>query len=583
MLKKFLKSYTNRMFVIFLAFSLALLAILCIAQSIVVYGTYQSSLRSQGEVSVESTSIALTTVLSDYTATISNLCEEENVQEFLNGKRDEDTKLQILKDLYFIKNSFSQQADINVIQLRTNSWITTGDYEKFSSHRIYSNWGIFRNANETHEVAVYAFSKDAVLKEQDRICLAKAYRNEENQILGYVMIEITRSALDSLIKEYNSVYNTSFMLINKNGSIVYHSKGVDWEGVGKIEQYGKLSELKEMSEDGLVWGQYVGTYNELAETYILRELPEGAMGVMLRILLNTMIICVILILFFSSIFSKIIANSVSYPIRELSEKMGQMEKGDLSTRVNVTRQDEIGYLGDSFNHMAERIETLVHNVDEEKHSLWIAETRSLNLQMNPHFLYNTLDLIKWNAKLGRTQEISEIAVNLGKLLRKVMNTKDDLVSVSYEMDIVSAFVELQKKRHGEKLQLITSIQEDVWNQLIPKLTLEPIVENAIVHGFEEKADNCRIEVFIEKKEEYLILTVKDNGDGMSEEELENALEFRQENTHHIGLSNVQRRAKLYGDENCGLTIRSDEGKGTTVVLVLKQMGEINDKSSIGRG
>ena len=300
------------------------------------------------------------------------------------------------------------------------------------------------------------------------------------------------------------------------------------------------------------------------------------MGVMLRILLNTMIICMILILFFSSIFSKIIANSVSYPIRELREKMGQMEHGDLSTRVNVTRQDEIGYLGESFNRMADKIETLVHNVDEEKHSLWIAETRSLNLQMNPHFLYNTLDLIKWNAKLGRTKEITDIAVNLGKLLRKVMNTKDDLVSVSYEMDIVSAFVELQKKRHGEKLQLLTDIQGDVWNQRIPKLTLEPIVENAIVHGFEKKADNCIIKVFIEKKNEYLILTVQDNGDGMSEEELENALEFRQENTHHIGLSNVQRRARLYGDENCGLTISSKEGAGTTVVLVLKQMGEIND-------
>ena len=95
---------------------------------------------------------------------------------------------------------------------------------------------------------------------------------------------------------------------------------------------------------------------------------------------------------------------MSYPIRELRKKMSQMEQGDLSTRVEVTRTDEIGYLGESFNHMAERIETLVKNIDEEKHSLSIAETRSLNLQMNPHFLYNTLDLIKWNAKLGRNQE-----------------------------------------------------------------------------------------------------------------------------------------------------------------------------------
>lgn len=576
MLKKFLKSYSNRMFIIFLSFSLALLAILCLVQSVAVFGTYQSSLKGQGEVSVESTSAALTTVLTDYTATINSLCEEEDVQAFLHGKSNEDIQIEILKDLYFIKNSFSQQADVSVIELKSNSWITTGDYEKFSSNRIYSNWGIFRNANETSEVAVYAFSKDAVLKDQDRICLAKAYRDEENKLLGYVLVEITRSALDTLMKEYNSVYNTSFMLVNKNGSIVYHSRGVDWEGVGKIEEYGKLSELKGMPEGGMVWGQYICTYNELAETYILRELPENAMEDMLRILLNTMIICVILILFFSSIFSKIIANSVSYPIRELREKMGQMEQGDLSTRVNVTRQDEIGYLGESFNRMADKIETLVHNVDEEKHSLWIAETRSLNLQMNPHFLYNTLDLIKWNAKLGRDQEITDIAVNLGKLLRKVMNTKDDLVSVSYEMDIVSAFVELQKKRHGEKLQLLTNVQADAWNQLIPKLTLEPIVENAIVHGFKKKADNCIIEVSIEKKERYLILTVKDNGDGMSEEEVENALEFRQENTHHIGLSNVQRRARLYGDEKCGLTIRSSAGAGTTVVLILKQMGETND-------
>lgn len=581
MVKKILKSYSNRMFLIFLVFSLGLLAVLWIVQSIAVYGTYQSSLKGQGEVSVESTNAALTTVLADYTSAINSLCEDETVHEFLEGRTDKDTQLEVLKKLYFVKNSFSQRADANVIELKSNCWVTTGNYEGFSSNRVYANWGIFRNANESRDVAVYAFSKDAVLKEEDRICLAKAYRNEEEKILGYVLIEITRGELETLIKEYNSVYNTNFMIINKNGSIVYHSKGVDWEGVGKTDEYGSLDELKSMTSGGTVWGNYIAAYNEPAQAYILRELPENAMAVMLRILLNTMIICVILIVFFSSFFSKMIANSVSYPIKELCEKMGQMERGDLSTRVEISRQDEIGYLGESFNRMADKIETLVQNIDEEKHSLWIAETRSLNLQMNPHFLYNTLDLIKWNAKLGRNEEITEIAVNLGKLLRKVMNTKADLVPVSYEMDIVNAFVELQKKRHGEKLQLMTNVQEDVWNQLIPKLTLEPIVENAIVHGFEKKAGDCIIQIFIEKKEGYLSLTVQDNGEGMSAEEVENALEFRQENTHHIGLSNVQRRARLYGDEKCGLTISSEAGVGTKVVLLLKQMGESDDQGCIG--
>ena len=575
-MQKFLKSYANRMFLIFLSFSMVLLIVLCVIQSAAVFRTYETSLKSQGEMSVDNTNAALSAVLTEYASTINSLCEEESTQIFLNGNIKEDARIEVMKDLYFLKNSFAQQADINVVELKNNVWLTTGNYEGFQSNKVYRNWGVFGNANDSQDVVIYAFSKDAILKEQNRICLAKAYRNEDGEILGYVMIEISRSELDSLIKEYNSVYNTNFMLVNKTGSIIYHSKGTDYEGVGKLKEYGERSELTKFSKNELVWDQYICAYNDMANVYILRELPEGAMNVMVKILLNTMGICVVVILLFSSIFSKFIANSVSYPIRELRKKMSQMEQGDLSTRVEVTRTDEIGYLGESFNHMAERIETLVKNIDEEKHSLWIAETRSLNLQMNPHFLYNTLDLIKWNAKLGRNQEITDIAVNLGKLLRKVMNTKEELVPVSYELDIVSSFVELQKKRHGEKLKLFTNIQEDARKQVIPKLTLEPIIENAIVHGFVEKAGDCIIEVSVEKKEEYLVLTVQDNGDGMSEEELESALEFRQENTHHIGLSNVQRRARLYGDEHCGLTIHSVKGEGTKVVLILKQLGEIND-------
>lgn len=581
MFRKVKESYSNRMFLIFLSFGFVLLAVLCVIQSVTLYGSFQSNLHSQEKIAVEGMNSALSTKMFDYWEAVNHLCEEEAVQRYLRGKIDEDAKIEVLKRLYAIKNGFSQQIDVNVAELKHNSWVSTGDYEGFSSPEVYSNWGVFRKANHSQSVAIYAFSRDAFLKQQDRICLAKAYRDENQNILGYVLLEVSRGVIDTIVKEYNSVYNKNCFLMNKNGSVIYHSSGTEWEGVGKHRDYGDMTELAENASGGLIWEQYTCAYNNFAEVYIIKELPANAMSALNKTLMKTMGVCVLLLLIFGSIFSRIVANSVAYPIEELRETMAKLEQGDLSSRVRVTRQDEIGHLGDSFNAMADKIETLIENIDEKKHSLWISETRSLNLQMNPHFLYNTLDLIKWNAKLGRVQEISDITVQLGKLLRKVMNTKDDLVPVSYEMDIVSSFIELQKKRHGNKLQFLPMVQEDVWNQLIPKLTLEPIVENAVVHAFADKTDECRICVDIRTEGSYLLLTVQDNGEGMDEKELNSALEFRQENTHHIGLSNVQRRAKLYGDDTCGLTITSEPGVGTKVVLRLKQRGQTDDQGSTG--
>lgn len=266
-----------------------------------------------------------------------------------------------------------------------------------------------------------------------------------------------------------------------------------------------------------------------------------------------------------------VAKSIAYPIQEMKETMSRVKHGDLSARVQVTREDEIGQLGNSFNSMAGRIEELMVNVDEEKHSLWIAETRSLNLQMNPHFLYNTLDLIKWNAKLGRTKEIADITVNLAKLLRKIMNTKEELVPLSYEMEIITAFIEIQKKHYGDELHLVTELSEGMLKEKIPKLTLQPIVENAIVHGFAQKAADCIITIFGKMEGEYLVFLVEDNGGGIEQQELSGILNFRQDNTHHIGLNNVDRRAKLYGDGDCGICVSSRLHEGTRVHLKMRRL------------
>lgn len=139
--------------------------------------------------------------------------------------------------------------------------------------------------------------------------------------------------------------------------------------------------------------------------FFLQEIPAGTVGMLMKTILLAMIPGMLAIVLLALFFARILAKSVCDPINEMIITMEKVEKGDLSVRVNFQREDEIGQLGRAFDSMTCRISDLMERIDEEKHSLWIAETRSLSLQMNPHFLYNTLDIIKWNAKLNRNKKL----------------------------------------------------------------------------------------------------------------------------------------------------------------------------------
>lgn len=566
-------SYFRRIFLTFFVVSLTLVIIIGGIISITFYEIYSSNIEDQGQQAVENIQRAIESLKEDYSRVINQLETDQDVCDFMSGMSNSDSEKQLIKELYFVKNSYPVKAEISIIDMENDRCISTraeNVNKKISRHQ---NWGVFRKANTTDQIAMYAVAKDAVLHEADRIFLAKAFHSRKDTVGGYILVEISRSALQSVIAEYTSLYNTNVMIVNKSGSIIYHTKGAGFEGLGKIQDYGSRAELDENQDKTKVWESYSYSYHKKSELYVLAEIPSSAMQMISNALLKTLFPAICIIIFLGLLVSTAVAKSIAHPIQELKHSMSKVESGDLSARVEVTRTDEIGQLGEAFNLMTDKIEELMVNIDEEKHSLWIAETRSLNLQMNPHFLYNTLDLIKWNAKLGRMEEISNIVVNLGRLLRRVMNTKDDFVKVSYELGIVSSFIEIQKKHYGDELQLYVNIEEDIMEQTIPKLILQPIVENAIVHGFGQKSEDCIIKISGKEKENYIVFTVEDNGTGIEQGKLCDILCFKQDNTHHIGLNNVDRRAKLYGNEGCGISVESEKGVGTKVILVLCKQTE----------
>lgn len=535
------------------------------------YKKYTANIRRQMTETVEYINNTLHKVIFEYTASVNDLSVSKDVADYFNGTINEDAEKRIVQNLYFIKNTADYKADISIFDPHGKKLLSTGIKDDNENLLYRTDWGVFRHANASEHAVVYSFARDAIFNASDRICIASAYRNGEI-VYGYILAEISRTTLYEIISEYASAYNTHLMILNKNGSVIFHSGGTSFEGLGKLKKYGlqdilkKASDMQIFEENG-----YLCAFSKDIALYIVQEFPANAMSTIVSAMQNTFLFVLICIALLGLLFSTAIARTVVRPVTDLQKTMSRVCEGDFSAKVPVLREDEIGKLGETFNSMTDKIAELLVNIDEEKHSLWIAETRSLNLQMNPHFLYNTLDLIKWNAKLGRMKEISDITVNLGRLLRRVMNTKNDLVTVAYELGIVRLFIEIQKKHYGSRLQLETDIPADLEQMRIPKLVLQPIAENAVVHGFASKPGNCRIKISGDEEDEFLRFIVEDNGAGMSENVLESILGFRQNNTHHIGLNNVDRRAKLYGGDNCGLQVESTEGVGTKVVLILKKI------------
>lgn len=531
----------------------------------VFYGLYESNLKDSCQATAERIRTAVENMADGYKEMLLKLNQDEDMISFMKGDLQDGSEL--MQELYILRNSFVEKAAISAIRLSDRQCISTSKYVMADFHGEFANWGVFRKANMTEGVALYAVARDALLSQEDRICMAKACRGDEGEVLGYLLVEIPRSTLELLVVEGSDQYNTSTLIVNKSASVIYHSGGTTLEGLGRAEAYGYFREGAPEKRDTEY--RFVSSKSTELDLTVMQEVPSGTLSVIMEPLLLAMGAGVLVIVLLAFLVSRYLAKSVCDPIEEIIESMGIVEEGDLSVRLNFEREDEIGQLGQAFDSMTSRVEELMERVEEEKHSLWVAETRSLSLQMNPHFLYNTLDLIKWNAKLGKNEEIVNIAVHLGRVLRRVMNTKSDLVEVSYELEIVNSFVEIQKKHYGERLSMDIQVDEELMGLYIPKLVIQPIVENAIVHGFAGTAEECRIRIVGKRRDEFLVFQIEDNGIGMSKSELAHILEFRQEGMHHIGLNNVQRRARLFGDESCGITAESRPGKGTTVTLVLK--------------
>ena len=243
--------------------------------------------------------------------------------------------------------------------------------------------------------------------------------------------------------------------------------------------------------------------------------------------------------------------------------MKTIRSGDVTLDLPTKREDEIDEIRYQFMNMMQRIQGY-HLQDLEKQDLLRrTEIKSLQSQINPHFLYNTLDSIKWMAKLEKVDAIPEIVTELGELLQRGMNVEETIVSVSEEVSIIKSYIFIQKIRYQDRFDYILDIEPNILDYQMPKFILQPLVENAIVHGIESSSAKGTIEIRGWSDEEKLYFTVRDTGKGF---DFDVHQYIEQNKLESIGLSNVNRRLELHYGDNFGLMFESARIQGALIFI-----------------
>ena len=282
-----------------------------------------------------------------------------------------------------------------------------------------------------------------------------------------------------------------------------------------------------------------------------------------------MVVCSVLIIVVA-VSAVMIVSGIIQPISQLNQATEKIAQGDFNARAQADSDDEVAELAVSFNKMAGSMQSLIDKVKEDERKMRKADLRLLQEQIQPHFLYNTLDSIIWMAEGKKYEDVVLMTASLARLLRQSISNEDETVLIGQEIQYVKSYLTIQKMRYKDKLEFEINVDPSINSVHIVKLVLQPIVENAIYHGLKYKESKGMLTVNGYQKDGNAVIEIADDGVGMDEETLNRIFEKHKVNyrSNGVGVYNVQRRLSMYYGKEYGLSYKSEKGKGTTVTVVI---------------
>lgn len=380
------------------------------------------------------------------------------------------------------------------------------------------------------------------------------YDRDTFKPIGLLAMLIKKDFIESIYKDLSPESVNNISILSKNGSVILSKNKYDDKTINS-------------KKDTLV--SYVNLKNP--NWKIVYHVPFNKLYEDINTLKYKIIIITIWAIIVLSITSTLLSMDIVKPINQLVAAMKNFQDKGIHKELEVKRNDELGYLGRSFNKMSEKIDYLLNMIYKEKLTRKEAEIKALQAQINPHFLFNTLENINWLAQLNGVQEISDTVTALGSLMEASIGRDQKLVCLREEIKYMDNYFEIMKSRFGDRIVLVKEIEEGTEEVMIPKLLVQPLLENAIYHGVEKLRRNGIITIRTSLNKNIVNIEVEDNGVGIKEEDLLELREYLNGNAKEsehtsVGLSNVNKRLKLYYGEENGLKIYSKYKEYTKVIM-----------------
>ena len=484
--------------------------------------------------------------------------EEDVINAVLNKKADK----VVYQKVYDSINSMNVEG--NFVIYDKNLHIIMSSAEFIGSETGY-NWGLFNRMIGYPRGIILKINRLYFQNGISTLSVGKAIRNK-NEIIGFAVYNIFDNSLKELIGKSGSF---NVVVTDKFGNVVVTTNENFKDNFGKAEKNLRKAEGYSVIDKEKYYVNKKEIYYSNLVLYTI-----SSVGYVVDNFIDKMIY---IIIFFFTILAamyyaaKIIAEKKTKVIEEIVKAIENIKTGDLETRLNVETNDEFGIIADSYNEMLLNIKKLIEiNKEEAKHSA-VMEIKQLESQFNPHFLFNTLEMLRYTIKYD-TSVANKIIINISSLLRFSIENKSSEVSLQRDLLYTKNYLDIQKYRFGENFDYEIKAEEDLENYYVPKLIIQPVIENAIKHGYTQ-VEKMIIYIRVKTVKEKLIISVYNNGKEIEKEILDEIREKlknkkAEEFKNHIGLYNIFRRIQLMYGEKYGLRILSRKNRGTSVRVSL---------------
>ena len=519
-----------------------------------------SLLRIDGN-SAESQLSALESSFSTLLTSCGEVLEELSRRELVaDAMAQEGRSTLVYNALYTTATPHLREADFSLYDAKGELLYTTGRGD--TGLALPVNWGLLWAARQQESTVCRAVSPyDAPSRGAMELCRAITLGD---QTVGYAVARLSEDHLTRLFADRYTA-GSNVLLLDPFWDEVYSSPAIRGSALAGTLR-ARLLEGRGLETAGDV------TYSLLREEesgfLLILQRPQPMAFQTTRLLYLAAAVSVFLCLALSLAVALGFSRQLFRPIRSLNDAMAAVEGGDLEVRMEVTGTDELSQLSGRFNRMTQRLGENLEDSLLQQRELSDTQVRMMQAQLNPHFLYNTLDTLKWLGKIHNAPEVSTISADLAHILRQSISG-DRFVPLSQELLLLDKYVEIQEIRFPGKFTFERQVEEDLTQALVPRLILQPLVENAIIHGFEDGSHGT-VTVSARRSGEDMVLTVADDGCGMSPESRERFLSRDPSASgHHLGLYNVDAILRLHYGPDRGLRLLSRPGeRGTCIEAVL---------------